>query len=471
MKNITLEDIIRVTQGELICGGKQKDLICEHYCFDSRKLKEGDVHVGIPGEEINGGIFYEEALKRGAIGCIVQDIEIPEEQRKKYTNQFIIKVPDTLKALAQIAIYKRSLYPDLKVIAVTGSVGKTSTKDLTASVVSQKYTTLKTQGNFNNQIGVPMTILSLTNQEALVIEMGMNHQGEISELTKMAKPNICVITNVGTSHIGNLGSRENIFKAKLEILEGCKEKEIVINNDNDMLHGWYEKEKNNKTMHIHTFGIHNDSQILAQNIQEQEEGSSFELLEHEGKNAKIFVPVGGEHFVYNALCAIAVGKILHLNIEQIKQGIATFELTHKRMEITQKDGYTIMNDAYNASYESMKASLGYISTKYENNRKIAVLGDMLELGNFAEELHKKVGKEVAQSNIDILICAGENSKYIIEEAEKQGMQKENIYYFHEEEQNQKIIQLLKKILQKDDVVLIKASNSMKFFKIAEEILK
>ena len=469
MKHITLGDLIRVTQGELICGGKNKNLLCDQYCFDTRQLKKGDIHVGIFGEEINGGIYYEEALKKGAIGSIVQDVEIPEEKRKKYENQFIIKVPNTLKALAQIAIYKRSLYPDLKVVAVTGSVGKTSTKDLIASVVSQKYTTLKTQANFNNQIGVPMTILSLTNQEALVIEMGMNHQGEIAKLTKIAKPNICIITNVGTSHIGNLGSRENILKAKLEILEGCQEKQIVINNDNDMLHEWYEKEKNNETMHIHTFGIHNDSQILAKNIQEQEEGSSFDLLENENESTKVFVPVGGEHFVYNALCAITVGKMLNLSIEQIKQGIATFELTHKRMEIIQKNEYTIINDAYNASYESMKASLTYIATKYKNNRKIAVLGDMLELGNFAEELHRKVGKEVAQENIDILICAGENSQYIIEEAKKQGMQKENIYYFHEKEQNQKIIQLLKKILQKGDVVLVKASNSMKFFQIAEEI--
>ena len=236
MKHITLGDLIRVTQGELICGGKNKNLLCDQYCFDTRQLKKGDIHVGIFGEEINGGIYYEEALKKGAIGSIVQDVEIPEEKRKKYENQFIIKVPNTLKALAQIAIYKRSLYPDLKVVAVTGSVGKTSTKDLIASVVSQKYTTLKTQANFNNQIGVPMTILSLTNQEALVIEMGMNHQGEIAKLTKIAKPNICIITNVGTSHIGNLGSRENILKAKLEILEGCQEKQIVINNDNDMLH-------------------------------------------------------------------------------------------------------------------------------------------------------------------------------------------------------------------------------------------
>ena len=466
MKEITLQDILRVTKGELICGEKLETK-CNKYCFDSRKLEEGDIYVGLQGDIINGGIYYEQALEKGAIGCIIQEIEIPKEKIEKYKNKFIIKVSDTLEALTQIAIYKRNLYNNLKVVAITGSVGKTSTKDIIASVISKKYKTLKTKANFNNHIGVPMTILSLKDEEVLVIEMGMNHKGEISKLTKIAKPNICVITNVGTSHIGNLGSRENILKAKLEILEGCEEKCIVINNDNDMLHEWYEKNRENNNLKIHTFGIKNESEFSAKEIKAVGNGSIFNVEGLTKENVQIHVPVGGEHFVYNAICAVSVGKLLNLSVDEIKHGIEKFELTQKRMEIIKKDNYTIINDAYNASYESMKASLGYLSQNYKNNRKIAILGDMLELGDFSQELHEKVGEEIVKNNIDILICAGKESKNIVKKAQERGMKENNIYYFNEEKQNEKIFNLLKNIIQKEDAILIKASNSMKFFKIAE----
>jgi len=458
---LRVKDILEVTNGKLITGNN--NLECLKFSRDTREVSGGEMYVGLIGENANGADYFEQALENGAMGVILQDINITEEQKEKYKDKVIILVNDTLDAMQKIARFKRSLYGEFfPIVAVTGSVGKTSTKDIIANVLAQKYKTLKTNGNYNNHIGVPLTILSLEDHEAAVIEMGMNHLGEISVITNIAKPTLCVISNIGTSHIGNLGSRENILKAKLEILEGNKQKQIIINNDNDLLHK-FNNEKN-KEINIITFGIEEKSNVYATNIEEKEESSKF-VCHINNEEFEVEVPVAGLHFVYNALCAAAVGKKLGLTNDEIKKGIETFELTKKRMDIeVLKNGIKIINDSYNASFESMKASIQSLA-KY-NNRKIAVLGDMFELGEYAKELHEKVGKEVAKNNIDILICAGENAKYIAKQAEEEGMNKENIYYF---EDKNEIINLLEKILVKDDVVLFKASNGMRFFEIVEEL--
>jgi len=450
-----VRDILNITKGQLIIGNE--NLECENFSKDTRTIQKGDIYIGIKGETFDGSQFWKQALDNGAQAVIIENIEILKEELEVYSNKTIIKVANTLEALYEIAKYKRSLY-DIPVVAVTGSVGKTSTKDVIASVVSTKYKTLKTEGNNNNNIGLPLTILKLKDHEALVIEMGMNHFGEISLLTNIAKPTLAVITNIGTSHIGNLGSRENILKAKLEILEGMAVPKIIINNDNDLLHEW--KEEN---VEIHTFGIENKSDLNAENIELREDGSRF-VATSDKESINIEVPVGGTHFVYNALCATKVGQILGISNVQIQKGIAQFELTKKRMEIKKlENGAIIINDAYNASYESIKPSLEFLEN-HTGTRKIAVLGDIFELGEFAEELHRKVGREVAQRNIDILICAGENSKYIIEEAEKNA--KIQTHYMHNNEQ---IVENLSQELRNGDVVLIKASNGMKFFEICQKL--
>ncbi len=459
---IRIKDILEVTKGTLIIGNKNEE--CEEFTKDTREIKGKETYIGLVGEKINGGIYFEDAFKKGASTVIIENIQITQAQKEKYKGKNIIIVQNTLKALQQIAILKRKLYNDkLKVVAITGSVGKTSTKDMIASVLKQKYKTLKTEGNYNNHIGVPLTILKLKEEhEVAVVEMGMNHLGEISILTNIAKPNLCVITNIGTSHIGNLGSRENILKAKLEILEGNEEKEIVINNDNDLLHKFY-NEKNDE-INIITYGIEERNKIYATNIIQKEESSKFICHIEDGK-FEVEVPVAGIHFVENSLAATAVGKKMGLTNEEIKKGIEAFELTKKRMDIeTLKNGVKIINDTYNASLESMKGSLQNLA-QYKN-RKIAVLGDMFELGKYAKELHEKVGIEVYKNNIDILICAGENAKYIANKAKEEGMPEENIYYFKGKEN---IIEKLKQIMKKDDVILFKASNGMKFFEIVEKI--
>ena len=240
MKKLLVKDILKVTGGKLVIGDCEE--VLENFSKDTRQIKENDTYVAIKGANFDGNKFWKQALEKGAKAVIVQDIDFSKEDLTKYKNKIIIKTKDVLESLYEIAKYKRSLY-DIPVVGVTGSVGKTSTKDVIASVLSKKYKTLKTEGNNNNNIGLPFTILNLKDHEAAVIEMGMNHFNEISLLTKIAKPTISVITNIGTSHIGNLGSRQNILKAKLEILECMTKPLLVLNNDNDMLHDYYEKNK------------------------------------------------------------------------------------------------------------------------------------------------------------------------------------------------------------------------------------
>ena len=472
-----VKDIVKITNGKILCGDEK--IPCNHFVRDSREVKEGDVYVALKGEKFDGNDFCLDAIYNGAKVCIVSkdvrekenDTKLVNTEADKINNSIkenkvtIIKVEDTLKALQEIATYKRMQY-NIPVVAVTGSVGKTSTKDLIASVVSQKYNTLKTKGNYNNEIGLPLTILGLTNEEAMVVEMGMNHLGEIRKLTNIAKPTVAVITNIGTAHIGNLGSRENILKAKLEIIEGLQGNTVVINNDNDLLHKWVNENK--EKYNIITYGIKNKSKYMATDIKSFEDKSEFKVVcekDESINNKMVTVPVGGEHFILNSLCAIAVGEYLNVPTKKIISGIANLELTKKRMEVlTSKSGATVINDTYNANYDSMKAAITYLK-EIKDKRKIAVLGDMLELGDYSKELHEKVGEEVDES-IDILITIGKEAKYIAEKAKAKQIIKCK--------DNEEAVRKLKELETKDDAILLKASNGMKFFEIAtalcEEVL-
>ena len=460
--NIKVRDILKICNAKLVFG--DSETICEDFSKDTRTIKKDDVYVGIKGEKFDGNLFYEDAFQKGAKVCILQGLDIPNTIKEKYSDRCLILVEDTIKALQEIASYKRDLY-DIPVIAVTGSVGKTSTKDMIASVVGTSYNVLKTQGNLNNHIGLPLTILELKNQNALVVEMGMNNIGEISLLSKIAKPSISVITNVGTAHIGNLGSRENILKAKLEIIDGLKDNgTLIINNDNDLLNKWNENKKN---INVFTYGIENKSDVMAQDIELNENGSIFIASYNSNDSSeKISVPVSGLHFVYNALCAIAVGKQLGISSENIKKGIEEFELSKNRMEIIKKNGITVINDCYNANYDSMKAAIEIIN-RMKGNRKIAILGDMLELGDYSKELHSKVGEEVAKNNIDILITVGEEAKNIVKSAQTSGLSQEKTSAFNK---NEDAINFIKHIIKKGDIILVKASNAMKFIEIVQAII-
>lgn len=453
-----VEDILNATKGNLLIGNLKEN--CENFCTDTRKIQKDDVYIGIKGEKFDGNEYYEEALKKGANVAIISGIKIQKEDLEKFKNKTIIEVEDSVKAFGDIAEYKRELY-NIPVIQVTGSVGKTSTRDIIANVVRTKYKTLQTEGNLNNHIGLPTTILKLKDHEAVVVESGMNHLGEISYLGKITKPTIAVITNVGTAHIGLLGSRENILKAKLEILENLKPGgTVVINNDNDMLNKWA---KEDKTYKKYTFGIDEASDVMAYNIKIGSDSSTYNAKIN-NEEYTVTVPVSGKHFVYNSLCAIAIGNLLGIEPENIIKGIASFTLTKNRMEVVKiKDNVTVINDAYNASYDSMKPALEYLQ-ELPAKRKIAVLGDMFELGEFSEEIHKKVGIEVVTHKIDMLVTVGKLAKYIAEEAKYLRMPEENIISL---ETTEEASAYLNNILQKDDAVLLKAAHGMHF----SEILK
>ena len=429
---------------------------------DTRKIGENDCYVGIKGNSNDGNLLYMEAFLKGASIVVLDKYEYKKEDEEylRRNNKSIILVKDTIKALGDLAKYKRDTFTN-PVIAITGSAGKTSTKDIVYSVLKEKYNAHKTIGNQNNHIGLPLTVLALDSKtEVLVLEMGMNHLGEIRYLTNIAKPDVAIITNVGTAHIGNLGSRENILKAKLEILEGLKPGgTVIINNDNDLLHEWYLENKDKYK--VITIGINNPSDYLATDIDCGEDGSTFKC-----QNIVYKVPVGGEQFIYNALVAIAVANIFAVETENVQKGILNFELSSNRMHIINNEStnITIIDDSYNANYDSMSYAIKYLSSL--NGRLIAVLGTMNELGEYSQDLHRKLGKLVYEEKIDVLITVGNDAKYINEEAINEGFDARKSYHF---DNNNDAINLLKKILENGDDVLVKASNSLNFKDIVEAI--
>ena len=472
MKKIKVVDIIRECNGKLLCG--DENIVCNSFSKDTRSINVGDVYFGIKGERFNGSLMYKEAFQKGAMVCIVDDVEITDEDICDFKDKTIIKVENTVKALQSIARYKRSLY-NIPVIGITGSVGKTSTKDIIASVVGKKYNVLKTEGNLNNEIGMPMTILRLTDHEAMVLEMGTDKFGDLSLLTSIANPNIYVFTIIGSSHIANFGSRENILKGKLEMLETKTQGDcIIMNNDNDLLNSWIVDNKFqyiNDGYNVFTYGIENKSDYTAQNVELEEFGSNYEI-DVDNNNYTVKIPVGGKHFVYNSLSAIAIGKYLGINMEDIISGISEFELTKMRMDISKhSSNVTVINDTYNASYESMRAGIEYLA-KLNNEKKAAILGDMLELGVYSEKFHRKVGKCVAGNKVDLLITVGNEAKYIANEAIQNGMDKEHVIIC---ENNAQACKYIKENMELHDMaILAKASRGMKLEEIVEcikEIVK
>lgn len=440
-------EIVEATQGQLLSGDMNQDIIS--FSQDSRTVKEGGMYIPIKGERFDGHQFIDSAFQNGAAAIITHE-------NVSYPDKIVIAVPDTLQALKDMARYLRNHRP-VKVIGITGSVGKTSTRDMVYSVVRQQYRTLKTEGNYNNEIGLPLTILRYRDEEVMVLEMGMNHLGEMSRLSQIALPDIAAITNVGTAHIGELGSRENILKAKLEITDGMSDgATLIINQDNDML-----QSVDIDRLHIVRVGQNFDSDVVAKDIECHEHDSVF-TLRYKGQDHRIQVPVQGVHNVSNALIAIAVGLELNMTIDQIQKGIMAFELTKNRMDIVEKSQHhTVIDGTYNASVDSMKSSIDVLA-QYKR-RKVAILADMLELGKYSEELHRSVGKYVVDKGIDVLVCVGQEAHYVYDEASSSLHQ---VYYF---EKNEQLIRELDRILHPDDVILVKGSHSMNLKEVVDAI--
>lgn len=433
-----ISEIVEATGGTLLCGNLNDEV--NSFSHDTRTIKQGDMYIPIIGEVFDGHQFINQAFEKGA-SSIITSLPMSDDTHN------IILVKDTHQALGDMARWVR-IHSHAKVIGITGSVGKTSTKDMIYSVVSTRYKALKTIGNYNNDIGLPQTILRYQDEEVMVIEMGMNHLKEIDYLTHIALPDIAVITNVGTAHIGEVGSREKILEAKMEITHGLNENGLlIVNGDNDLLQTIREDH-----FLLETIGIDNPASLNAYDICLEETKSTF-MIDYHNQPYQVTVNVPGKHFVYNALISIQTGLALSIDIKDCIRGVACFELTKNRADMIETDHHVrIYDGTYNANVDSMKASIDVLSQ--HKDRKIAVLGDMLELGDYEERLHREVGTYLSDQNIDITLTVGKGAYYIYDEVIKAG---KKAYHFAN---NKKLIDYLKTIIHPNDVVLIKGSNGM-----------
>ncbi|MBR3942541.1 MAG: UDP-N-acetylmuramoyl-tripeptide--D-alanyl-D-alanine ligase [Clostridia bacterium] len=456
MEMLTLADIVRATKGTL-SGGTPETKIAD-VNTDSRVIGNGMLFVALIGDNFDGHDFAQTAAERGAAAVVVsKDIDVTCPK---------IVVEDTLKALGDIAAYYRSRF-NIPFVGITGSVGKTTTKDMIACVLASKYDLLKTKGNFNNQIGLPLTLLRLEkNHEIGVTEMGMSGFGEIDALASMVKPETGVFTNIGLSHIEKLGSRENICKAKLEMLAHLRHGgNVVYCADDDML--WKERTCF-APFNAFSYGVTNtDCDVYATDIEYGAFGTDF-VLHHGDATVAVYIPVLGEHNVKNALAAYLVGLCYGVSAEDYVKAIAVFEPGKMRQNILEVNGITVINDCYNASPSSVQAGLKILNQIDKNRRKVAVLGDMLEMGEWASAAHELVGDYVVENDVDILVTVGKDSLNIVQGAIRKGMKEENTRNF---ENNEQVMAYLDTVVQKGDIVLVKASRGMKLEAVVEHLIR
>lgn len=451
MQRLNVKDVLTATGGTLVCG--TEDFVISEVVTDSRKAGANMLFVPIVGDNNDGHDFIGSAFENGA-ETVVTHRDIPAMAGKN-----IIRVRDTRIAFGDIARYYKEKY-NLPTVAITGSVGKTTTKDMISAVLAMKYNTLKTQGNFNNDIGLPITIFRLEQKhEAAVLEIGMSHMGEIRYLASIAKPDVAVITNIGMSHIENLGSQENIYYSKLQICDFMdKNGLLVVNGDDKFLTRHFDR------CRVVTCGIENKNcDLVAKNIKNLGiDGTKF-TVQVDGENHEIYVKIPGVHNVYNALIAIAVGRHYNIPMKDIIDGIREFLLTSMRMEIREFNKVTVINDCYNASPDSMRAALSVLHDM-KAKRKIAVLGDVLEMGTFAEKALYEVGLSI--EDMDMLVTVGDNSRFIARGASFAGIKNTKSF-----KTNKEAIDLLREYLKPGDAVLVKASRGMRFEQIVDALKK
>ena len=421
--------------------------------IDSREAGEGSLFVAIRGDRFDGNDFVADVLAKGASAAVCgRNMEgVPEDK--------VIVVPDTRLAFLALAKYYRQKF-DIPVVGLTGSVGKTTTKEMVAAVLSQKYRTLATQGNFNNEIGLPKMCFRLDGSyEAAVFEMGMSGFGEISRLTDTARPSVGIITNIGVSHIEMLGSREGILKAKMEILEGMKPSApLIINGDNDLLPKGVAGIPNP----VVVCGIScENADCRAENIEQRSDSMRF-VINYCGSRYPVELPAIGMHNVYNACIAFACGMLLGVTPEQAVKGLSEYVPAGMRQKIVRRGGLTVSEDCYNASPDSIKASLRVLHD-IDCTRRIAVLGDMKELGGYSRIAHLECGRAAADNGIDVLLAYGPEAKAYVE-----GTEGKVPSAFHFDDKRDLVIKLCA-LLQEGDAVLFKASRAMKLEEVIESV--
>ncbi|MGN0329028.1 MAG: UDP-N-acetylmuramoyl-tripeptide--D-alanyl-D-alanine ligase [Lachnospira sp.] len=464
MKNMTLRAMTKACGGQYYGDEAFLDKEVGSITIDSRKVEPDGLFIAIKGERSDGHTFIKDCYDKGAL-CVISE-HVLENETHPY-----IKVESSLQALKDLALLYRSSL-DVKVVGITGSVGKTSTKETISAVLSQKYKVLKTLGNYNNEIGLPLTVFRLKeDDEVAVLEMGISDFGEMERLTAIARPDICVITNIGLCHLENLKTRDGILKAKTEIFKSMNpEGTVILNGDDDKLITVNEVYGKNPVF----FGISYKDGVYADNIENLGlEGSRFLIhgvKSSDGKDTfEITIPVPGRHMIYNAMAAACVGACMGLTSSQIAEGISHMETIAGRNNIIKTGNYTIIDDCYNANPVSMKASVDVLSMAV--GRKVCILGDMFELGDNEKELHYDVGEYLGTKNIDILVTIGNLSRQIAL-GTKNYM--ETNYKAHDckvysYETKKEFMDFMGQILCKGDNILIKASHGMAFTEIVKAL--
>ena len=455
MKNMTLGNIAAACGGIYHGTEAAKEKTIAEITTDSRKAGKDSLFVAIKGERVDAHKFIPAVFEQGSL-CVISEQEL-EDPAGAY-----IQVDSSLQAIKDIAeFYRKQL--DIKVVGITGSVGKTSTKEMIASVLSEKYRVLKTLGNFNNELGLPLTVFRLREEDEIaVLEMGISHFGEMHRLSKIARPDICVMTNIGQCHLEFLGDRDGVLKAKSEIFDYLAPNgTIVLNGDDDKLATLQEV----KGIQPIFFGIDSDRMISATQIHSLGlKGIACRICTGQG-DFDVTIPIPGYHMVYNALAGTAVGLSLGMTTEEIKRGIEKLESLSGRFHIIETDNYTVVDDCYNANPVSMKASLKVLGDAL--GRKVAILGDMGELGKNEQQLHEEVGVAAGQQEIQLLICIGALSEGMAKAAKEANPQMEVIHKQTLEE----AIDGLPQYLKPGDTILVKASHFMHFEKIVEVLTK
>ena len=446
MKNLTVDNIVKACEGTLYGKELMKNCEAEGVVLDSRLLQENYVFIATKGEKVDGHKFIPSVFEKGAMAVICE--ELPET-----LDGPCIQVKDSFVALKKLAAFYRQQLK-LKVIGITGSVGKTSTKEFVAGVLSAKYNVWKTQGNFNNEVGLPLTVLQLRDEhEIAVLEMGISDFGEMHRLSEIAKPDICMLTNIGQCHLEFLGDRDGVLRAKTEIFDFMNpEGMIFVNGDDDKLITLKEKWQDK----LVTFGRNKENDVYAAN--EMSKGLLGSVADIQGSLniPEVVVPLPGEHMVLNALAASAVANMLGLTSEEIKTGMKKVSSVSGRSNIMPLQDFVLIDDCYNANPVSMKAAIDLLQSA--NKRKVAVLGDMFELGEEEEKLHYEVG-EYTNGKVDFLICVGKLAKNIYEGALKNKEESTNVIYLENKED---IYSCLKEIIMPQDTILLKASHGMGF---------
>lgn len=471
MKRLTIEQVAEAVKGDLLLGDPKDEIT--GVSTDSRKVAEGEAFFPLIGEQHDAHDFIPQAIERGCRTVILSRKADAESLRAKYSDpshrinrenpmNFIL-VGDTTKALQDLAKYYLSLFSIIK-IGVTGSTGKTTTKEMLYWIFSEKYRTVRNLGNLNNHIGLPLTVLSLPEDtEAGIFEMGMSAQGEIDLLAELVRPDIGIITNIGISHIENLGSRENILKAKLEITNYFTEDGIlIVNEDSDFL----SKEDVRGNYRVVTTGETGRSNFIISNIVDSgEDGVAF-TLEHKEELQTFRLNMPGRHNAYNGALAVAAAVSCGITMEEAARGLLKLELTDKRLSIKGKNGMKIIDDTYNASPDSMRAAIDVLNAT-KGFRKIAILADMFELGENSGVFHAEVGRYAAESGVDLFIAVGEQARHMAEAA-KEILGEKKVHYY---ETKELLINDIGSMITTGDVILLKGSRGMAMDQVVKKIME